>query len=308
MKKIIFLVLLLVVAGAVVTTAGKEKKKTPPAEKPAQTASTTQNSGGSVSIGDIAVKKVPGGCELSNKKTGEKEFITSVFSSGFESPTLQGLFSLNSWKLVTLQSPKANTVPEYVALNKKIMEGGDFLDNRIDVESKNVHSGSYALKFYAVTPKTGEVSKALVEKNNLCFVNGDDIWFSGWYYVMQGMPSTLVDFETRAVELGPGIRLFIRNGKYASIESKFDDKPQFNQKSVEFPRNKWVHIKLHIGLSEKADGVVEMWQDGKKIISTTGRTLPTRDTVYNSMEVGITATPEESTILADDIAVSDQPL
>lgn len=206
-------------------------------------------------------------------------------------------------------SPNANSVKKYVQLNKRILQGGEFLDNRIDLEMDNVHSDRRALRFYAVPPGPGmSTTKSLVEKTNLCFAKGDNIWFSGWLYLKAGVPATLVDFETRRLWGGPGIRLFIRNKKYASMELKFANKPQYNQTKVRFPVQRWVHVKLHLRLSNHDDGLIEMWQDGIKILSMNGQTLPTHDTVYNAMQVGITATSMKTELIVDDIAVSDKPL
>lgn len=258
----------------------------------------------------LKVKKTAKGCEIHDTKTGKKQIVGSTFfSSGFEVPSFLKLFSDEGWSFTTLLSPKADNVKKYVKLNKKIMLGGEFLDNRIDLEEKNVHSGKRALRFFAVAPSSGMITtKSLVEKKGLCFAKGDHIWFSGWYYIEKGMPATIVDFENRYFQGGPGIRLLIRNNKYASMELKFAHKPQFNQKKVEIPRQKWFHIKLHLVLSNHDDGVIEMWQDGEKILSTTGQTLPTHDSVYNALQVGITATPRKTVLLVDDVKISDQPL
>lgn len=260
-------------------------------------------------VKDIAIRRTGDTCEVSNAHTGESVVYTSTFKSGFEATSLLELFGPQGWSVTTLLSPKADSVPKYVELNKKLMAGGEFLDNRIDLERNNVREGNTALRFYTVKPAADMItSKALLEKNTLCFGKGDDLWFSGWFYVEQGMPSTLVDFESRLWDLGPGIRLFLRDGKYASLELKFGTKPQYNQRTTVFPAGKWVHIKIHLGLSNREDGVIEMWQDGKQIISTKGQTLPTHDLFYNSLEVGITATNRETVLLVDDVSISNRPL
>lgn len=257
----------------------------------------------------IDIKKTAQGCEAINTRTGEKQPLSSRFSSGFETHSFLDLFGVDGWTITTLLSPQADSVKEYVQLNKEIMAGGKFRDNRIDLVQDNVRSGNSALRFYAVKPGRGMVtSKSLLEKNNLCFAKGDHIWFSGWYYLEKGVPSTLVDFETRRLDQGPGIRLFVRQNKYASMELKFAHKPQYNQTRVALPVGKWAHIKLHLWLSNREDGIIEIWQDGDKILSTKGQTLPTHDTVYNSMEVGITATTMETVLIVDDVAVSSESL
>ncbi len=257
----------------------------------------------------IKFKKTAKGCEVHDTKTGAKRVGgTTLFSNGFEESSFLKLFHNKGWTITTLLSPRADTVKKYMKLNRKLMSGGAFLDNRLDLQGKKVHSGQQALRLFAVKPSSRMVtSKSLIEKKELCFGKDDHIWFSAWYYLEKGVPSTIVDFENRLFKNGPGMRLFIRNNKFASMELKFAHKPQFNQYKVEIPRQKWVHIKLHLVLSNHDDGVIELWQDGEKILSTTGQTLPTHDSIYNALQVGITATSMKTVLLVDDVKISDQP-
>ena len=260
---------------------------------------------------DIHVRKTPQGWQVFNARTGEKALLATEFSSGFEEPTFLDLFRTGGWSKTLLLSPKAKTDEKYMQLNQQLMKGGEFLDNRIDLERGNAHSGSSAARFYAVPPGRGMVtSKSLLEKSDLYFTKGDDIWFSGWYYLAEGVPTTLVDFDTQWLQGRPGIRLFIRwkgGIPYASMELKFGFKPQYNQFEFPLPTKKWTHIKLHLRLSNHDDGLMEMWQDDRKILSAPGQTLPLHDTVYNAMLVGITSTSTKTVLLVDDVKVSNTP-
>ena len=255
------------------------------------------------------IGKTDNKCEITVLRTGAKQVLSSHFSSGFEVPEFRNLFRSGGWNSTSLLSPKANTVKKYVELHRQIMMGGDFLDNRIDLDSENVRSGNKALRFYAVKPdpNTNKTSKSTIENKLLCFGKGDHIWFSAWYYLEKGLPATLVDFETGRFLGGPGMRLFIRRNAYATMELKSYDKLQYNQYKVSLPRQKWFNLKVHLMLSNRDDGIIELWQDGLKILSTTGRTLPTHDTIYNMLQVGITATPREATLLVDDVIISNKP-
>lgn len=253
------------------------------------------------------VTKTADSCTVSNTKTKKTKPLTKNFSSSFEVSKFLDLFSTDDWTHFTLKSPKADSIKEYVELRNAIFKGGKFLDNRIDMESTNVHSGQTALRLYAVKPKT-VASKSLVINENICFAKGDDLWFTGWFYLEKGTPSTLFDFENRRLLESPGIRLFIRKDQYAAVELKFAHKPQYNQFNIKLPRQKWFNLKLHLKLSNHADGVIELWQDGAKILDTTGQTLPTHDSILTSMQVGITATDQETVLLVDDVAISDKPL
>lgn len=262
-------------------------------------------------VKDIRFRKSNGTCEAVNTKTGERGPIPNVrrYSSGFEVSSFIDLFRVDGWSTTTLLSPKADTVEKYIALHRQLLMGGSFLDNRIDVQSANVRSGGAALRFYAVAPATDQItSKSLIQKDDFCFAKGEHLWFSAWYYVEQGPPATLVDFEFRLLDAGGGIRLFLRNQQYATMELKFGPKPQYSQNQVPLPQRKWVNIKIHLTLDNREGGVVEMWQDGAKILTTMGQTLPTHDSIYNSLQVGITATPREAVLFLDDVVISDQPL
>jgi hypothetical protein len=94
------------------------------------------------------------------------------------------------------------------------------------------------------------------------------------------------------------------------FELKWANKPRYKQsaqKPVPFPLNQWVHIQIHLKLSDQEDGLNELWLDGHQIIQAHGQNLPLADTIYNHLEVGITATLNEATVFVDDVAVSDKP-
>lgn len=67
----------------------------------------------------------------------------------------------------------------------------------------------------------------------------------------------------------------------------------------------------HLKLTEKDDGVIELWQDRQKIIDTHGQTLVLAHMIYNSFEIGISAYNEKDkpgTLYVDDVSISDQPM
>ncbi len=64
-------------------------------------------------------------------------------------------------------------------------------------------------------------------------------------------------------------------------------------------------------LSEQEDGVIELWQDGQKILDTHGKTLVLAHAIYNSIEIGISAYNEQgktATLYVDDFHISHQPI
>jgi len=214
------------------------------------------------------------------------------------------------WTAFTLQSPRAKTRSEYVALRKRIMKGeSDFLDNRVEPTGEEAHGGKGSLKTYSVA-STGDMvcAKASLQTELVHFRKGDDFWFSGWFLARGAAPFTIMDLESTWMKEGPGIRI-MNGGNGFGFELKWGAKPKWRPaKRVEFPLGRWVHVVAHVKLSELQDGVVELWQDGVKTVEGTGQTLPLADTICNSLEIGISATNVESTLFVDDVEVSDKEL
>jgi hypothetical protein len=206
----------------------------------------------------------------------------------------------------TLQSPSAPTVEEYVELRKCILQQNcTFLDNRMDISSDIVHSGNQSMRFFTVAPSEEIVSKTCVDTLLLHFVEGDDLWFSAWYYVESGAPTTIADFETSAMKWGPGPRILLGSDQpQVRVELKHANKPVYRQdrdSAVPFPSQQWVHIALHLRLSAGNDGLIEVWQDCEKIIEAEGRNLPKHSAILDRMQVGITATNQETVLFVDDV-------
>lgn len=238
------------------------------------------------------------------------------FNAGFEDsasiPDLVG--EKTGWTGFAVQSPRAPTVKDYVALRHKILKGeSDFLDNRLSLDERIVHSGKRSLKCTSVAASKEMVcAKSSLQTEFIHFKKGDDLWYSAWYYVEEGMPQTLVDIETTWIEGHPGPRIFIDETGCAYVELKWADKPKYRQprdRRVKIPQKQWVRFKAHFKLSEAADGIIEVWQDGVKIVDARGRTLPMANTILNSLEVGISANGHGhgTTLYVDDVSVSDRP-
>jgi len=244
--------------------------------------------------------------------------VRRSFVDGFENTTrLADLIGLErGWTSCSLQSPKAPTVADYVALRKRILlEGADFLDNRLEPGDEFARGGKASLEAFSVPPARGMVTaKASLSTELLHFVKGDDVWASLWCLVPAdgGMPFTVLDLETTWIENHPGIRVAIAEGRHVCLQLKSLGNPYYRQpqgEEVEFPRGRWVRLRIHLGLTEAEDGVIEVWQDERKIIDTRGRTLVLASAIYNSLEVGITACNERgrpTTLFVDDVSISTE--
>lgn len=256
-------------------------------------------------------------------RKGDKDELVPVkksFTDDFEgSAKLVDLIGIKrGWTTCELQSPKAPTVKDYVRLRNRILKGeSDFLDNRIEPSGEMVHGGKTALKTVSVPPsRTMVTAKSSLSTELLHFVKGDDVWMSIWCHVPMdsGMPFTVLDLETTWIAEHPGMRIVITDGKYAALQLKAAGHAYYRQekgKEVSFPKGQWVNLKVHLKLTEKDDGVIEMWQDGQQILDTHGQTLVLARAIYNSFEIGISAYNEQgksTTLYVDDVSISDQPM
>ena len=256
------------------------------------------------------------------RKGSNNEFIPvkRSFSEDFEGVTkLADLIGYKrGWTTCELQSPKAPKVSDYVKLRNRILKGeSDFLDNRIEPSSEIVHGGKTALKTVSVSPDQRMVTaKSSLSSELLHFVKGDDVWMSIWCHVPKGsgMPFTVLDLETTWMSEHPGMRIVISDGRQVAVQFKGDGHAYHRQpkgSEVTFPTGQWVRLRMHLKLSEQADGVIEVWQDAQKIIDTRARTLVLANTIYNSFEIGISAYNEKdktATLYVDDVEISAQPM
>ena len=253
-----------------------------------------------------------------DRESGQRFRATRNFAENFENADrITDLIGVErGWNAFTLQSPRTSTVPEYVQLRNRILQGqADFIDNRVEPSSEVVHSGARALKCFCLPP-SGSMTcgKSSLSMELLYFHKGDDVWYSGWYFIAEGgMPLTLMDLETTWIKEHPGIRIMIEDG-VAMFELKWAVRPKYRQpvtSRVSIPVGRWVHLKACLRLSEKTDGRVQLWQDGQQLLDERGQTLPLAGSVYDSLEVGISAHsfgPEPATVYVDDVVISDQPI
>jgi len=212
--------------------------------------------------------------------------------------------------------------------------------NSITLDKHIFHEGKQSLKFKSQAFKRqwlGE-SKISIRRHLLDFKNGDDFYFSGWFYLESDKDlknDTTIERDTkkevddnhnflsfwtlraenRRVRYHgePGIGIFLENRNFAYLDiTNWLPKPEpmkqelANEMSI--PKNKWFELKIHLKLSNSMNGKGEVWIDDHQIISKKGPTLPEASTVYSILELGIVSNMNESysqTIYVDDINVSN---
>jgi hypothetical protein len=220
-----------------------------------------------------------------DENDGKRFKTTRSFQENFEGlkDGVEGLRELigpeRGWGSVTLQSPQTPTVSAYVALRQRILkEGATFQDAIVAPDSSRAHGGQMALKCVAPAPTGGMItSKSSLSSPLVYFRKGDDVWYRASYHAEGARPLTLMDLECEWIEQHGGIRLYIDEGGLLQAELKALDKPRFKQSpktAIPFPLDRWVDVKAHFLLSDDADGVVQIWQDGTLIVDQRGTTLP----------------------------------
>lgn len=189
------------------------------------------------------------------------------------------------WTDITLQSPMAKTVAEYVPLGQCIInETCTFRDNRIDIMPG-------VAKFYAVAPTSDMVtSKSRLGSELMHFVPGDEVWITMNYY-RDGFPISILELESTWVKEWPGIRLLLNDDESLCVEMKWLNKPKFYQSGsiVKLPNRKRVNIKCYFKLACDPSGIIKVWQNGILIINATAQNFPFPDTIYNTIGIGIPA-------------------
>ncbi|VAW28890.1 hypothetical protein MNBD_BACTEROID06-1316 [hydrothermal vent metagenome] len=211
------------------------------------------------------------------------------------------------WTHFTLQSPLVPEVEDYIALRNCILDGScTFKDNKIELAPDPINANNQTFKFTSVAPTANMITaKASITSEINYFTQGSDVWFQADYYIESGMPFSLVDFESGFFDQSPGPRVVLRGGKL-EIENKFGTKINYeNTTSTKMPTNKWFTLKVHLKYSSNEDGVIEMWQNGEQLISTTGISFPFSNAIIDRLEVGISSTPEGCVMYVDNIRISE---
>lgn len=186
----------------------------------------------------------------------------------------------------------------------------------VDLTTEHVHSGRQALKCSAGAKVGGSLVKADVQLGGLHFTKGDEVWFSGWFFLEGGGDAKHVflwDLEASGKYGSPGRRVYLQEGECLASDLKWWGAPTFRPAAGmrrPFPRDRWVRLKVYLLLSE-GDGVMRVWQDDELVLEGHGQTLPTAKAVYDRLQVGITAngnTESRHTLHVDDVVISNRPL
>ncbi len=248
---------------------------------------------------------------------GERYPVMLGVDEGFEgTKSIRDLVNLqHGWNELTLLSPGAPSPNAYVLLRQRLLKGqADFIDNRVEPSTKRAHTGNTSLLTHAVKASNGmPVTKASLTNQLVMFKKGDDFWFSGWYYLEQGRPWSIVDIKSSFLDQRGGMRLMFTDDLRPYFQLKWPTRveyhPSLNSTAV-LRQGMWTSIRVHFFLSEGTDGRAELWLNGVKVIDGRGQTLPLAKVVLDSFEIGLTAnSPQIDTLMyLDDIVLSHQPI
>lgn len=251
------------------------------------------------------------GCQIfrfTDDKT-QKFPVGKSFAADFEGAAdLQGLINPDAgFTGFVLQSPAAQTVPDYVALRAcLLLRTCGFKDNRLEVLAAAAFDGGVGLRATSLAPVPPMITaKASIESELVHFVRGDVVTIGAWFRAVEGVPFGLVDLESAYIDSAPGPRVLVSQG-HLEVELKWGTKPRFKQVDPKpFPLGQWVRVEVEYRLEPDASGHVRLWQDGALLIDAPGQTLPLPNTILNSLELGITANNDGKAVLdVDGVRVS----
>ena len=199
--------------------------------------------------------------------------------------------------------------------------------NHISLSQEIRRRGKNALKL-TVQPTAnqfGRKASLSLRRQNLDFKQGDDIYMTGWFYLEGEQKPNTQEFTFlgfRSADRSwryrkePG-RFFLleRNNYLASDLLYWIPRPDTYRQSVleevAMPFNKWIQIQIHMKVSADDDGLVQIWQDDKKILHYPGATIPENKTILSILEIGILNHRDQKnsqTLYLDELRISNKPL
>lgn len=237
--------------------------------------------------------------------------VRSRFYEGFENAQIiQGLFGVyEDWSSMTLLSPATPDIASYVKLRQMIFDyQSDFQDNRIDISRDIVHSGSNALRFWAVNSTSSlPVIKTTIDNEMLALRKNTLVSLTGWFYIASGTPTGLMDLECEFLNLSPGVRLLLSDDLEPRVEMKWGNKATYRSLpgvNAKLPRNKWFKLGLYLALTDNTNGIIQLRADNVLLIDARGPTLSDASAMYNRLQMGITAntkTVSGTVVYVDDV-------
>lgn len=251
----------------------------------------------------------------------ETEKVNELFQGDFS--RWHQLTNQNN-ELKIFKNPTKNCLTDPVSCTTNVNQ------NHISLSQDIKRRGKTALKLMGQPSinQFGRKSAIGLRRHGLNIKQGDEIYLSGWFYLtgdLDNQRTNTQEFTFLGLRSGnsswryrkePG-RFFLleRNNYLASDLSYWIPRPDTYRQSVleevALPFNKWVQVKIYLKASAGDDGLVEIWQDNKKVLFHPGPTIPENKTVLSILEVGILNhrdSENQQVLYLDELRLSDKPI
>lgn len=196
------------------------------------------------------------------------------------------------WTEVTLQTPQHPTVPDYVALRKRILtQSAPFADARIELNNGDLT--------FTAPPKTPAMvcSKASLSTGLIYATDGDSLTVQATLTLSDPVPLTLLDLESDVVEGSPGIRLYVTPERTLAVQLKALGNPLSQPPPAQrltLPLGQPITLTWQVEFQPNATGRTRAWVGSDFAFDIQTQTLPFPTCIINSLEFGITAHISES--------------
>lgn len=182
-------------------------------------------------------------------------------------------------------------------------------ENTILIDSTFAFAGNHSAHFSVNQPEKA-IHKCDIANNKMTFYEGETVNFSAWFFLAAtDTVGTIFLYdleEGTPIGATPGVRIYLNeNGEVVFDRSKMNKSSIYQDNPIKFPLNQWVKLDVNLELHRKKKGSVEIRQNNQIIIQANDiRTMPTdflyatqgTKGIYNSVEVGITATQKTGAV------------
>ena len=149
--------------------------------------------------------------------------------------------------------------------------------NRLEISSRRVHQGRHALRCLAAATTGSALSTASIEKGGWRFADGETIELAEWVYLVghvhvPGLAVGAIETPMPGGGWG-GLEVIVTDHNELAIERRTFGLSRICQPAdslIDFPRDRWVQIRLKVRLTPQDHGWIELWQNGRRLIDVDG--------------------------------------
>lgn len=161
-------------------------------------------------------------------------------------------------------------------------------DNDIIVSGARAKVGANSALVHIEEAVVADKAKCYVE-DDFSLGDGSDIWISAWLFFPTGFDCeqnfNLISLRSGSVDW-KGFVVQMDSSEQLQIRDEINGAFRYQASPIAVPFNDWVGIEKRIYV-HNSEGIVELWQDGNRIIEVTGiDTLPGAN--YADLDIGLT--------------------